>query len=196
MASLLTQFLLPKPKAFKICLWLPHPTSANPIGFTYRIIIILTTATLIQATISCCLGHRSGHLMPSQPSLVCHPYLQLFSTKQPEGSSETDSNSVIPPRLLHGLFTALNTKSKVLIMIYRDLLQIVPAPWTYLSKFTFLSFFKYSKFIYSIEHFEVAFPIAWGRSRSPLSHSGLWSCLSSLEKLPLPPSELDPLHPC
>lgn len=88
------------------------------------IVVILATATLIQATVSFHLDHCSGHLGPPLLSIVpCLPPSALLHKAPRVIFVKPDSSSALHLRLHLWLFIImLNTKSKVLIMVPQDLL--------------------------------------------------------------------------
>lgn len=107
-----------------------------------RIVVILTTATLIQATVSFHLDPCSGHLVPLLLSIVSRLPPSALLHKAPQVIFlKPDSNSAIHLRLHPWLFIIiLNTKSKVLIMVHQDLLQSAPATSLYLSNGLLVTF--------------------------------------------------------
>lgn len=143
-ASQLTQCLHPRPKAFKILLWFPHLTPANPVCLTYNIhpqyYCHLDHCHPNQGHHCFHLDHCSGHLMPSWLSPGSYPHPQLFPTKQPEWSSETQFKFCHPSQAPPGAFHCTEN----LIMVHRDPLHVVFATSPYLFKLAFLSLFIYS----------------------------------------------------
>lgn len=85
----------------------------------------MSTATLIQATISFHLDHCSDRLMPSLLLIMSYPYLLHNGTEVV--FLKLNSNSATFLRLLQWLSTIFHTKSEVLILVHQDLLQVALA---------------------------------------------------------------------